>query len=95
MDKFITSITQAIGQTHLLRLDKLKEFLNFEGNIFAKLEHLCPSLSKKDRIALGMIELAEQKGLLKPGQPVLEMTSGNTGTVLQWYAPPRDTGLFV
>ncbi|MCL2856271.1 MAG: cysteine synthase family protein [Oscillospiraceae bacterium] len=80
MDQYITSITQAIGKTPLLRLDKIKAHLGFEGDIYAKLEHLNPSFSKKDRIALGMIELAEEKGLLKPGQPVLEMTSGNTGT---------------
>ena len=80
MAKFITSILQAIGNTPLLRLDKIASSLELDGNIFAKLEHLNPSFSKKDRIALGMIEIAERKGLLKPGQPVLEATSGNTGT---------------
>ncbi|MCL2006705.1 MAG: cysteine synthase family protein [Treponema sp.] len=80
MEKFITDITQAIGKTPLLRLDRITKELGLEGEVFAKLEHLNPSFSKKDRIALGMIELAEKKGLLKPGQPVLEMTSGNTGT---------------
>ncbi|MCL2840986.1 MAG: cysteine synthase family protein [Defluviitaleaceae bacterium] len=80
MEKYITSITEAIGKTPLLRLDRIKAHFGFEGHIYAKLEYLNPSLSKKDRIALGMIELAEKKGLLKPGQPVLEMTSGNTGT---------------
>ena len=82
MEKFITCMTQAIGKTPLLRLDRLKEHLGYEGHIYAKLEHLNPTSSKKDRIALGMIEIAEQKGLLKPGQPVLEMTSGNTGTAV-------------
>ena len=80
MKKYITSITQAIGKTPLLQLDRIKRHLGFEGDIYAKLEHLNPSFSKKDRIALGMIEAAEKKGLLKPGQPVLEVTSGNTGT---------------
>ena len=80
MQHYITDISQAIGKTPLLRLDRAKQHLGFEGNIFAKLEHLNPSFSKKDRIALGMIEAAEKKGLLKPGQPVIEMTSGNTGT---------------
>ena len=80
MAEFITSITQAIGKTPLLRLDMIKKHFLLDGNIFAKLEHLNPSYSKKDRIALGMIELAERRGLLKYGQPVLEMTSGNTGT---------------
>ena len=82
MEKFITSITQAIGNTPLLRLDRLRTHLGYEGHIYAKLEHMNPTSSKKDRIALGMIEIAEQKGLLKPGQPVLEMTSGNTGTAV-------------
>jgi len=80
MDRYIISITQAVGKTPLLRLDRMKKHLGFEGHIYAKLEQLNPTSSKKDRIALGMIEIAEQKGLLKPGQPVLEMTSGNTGT---------------
>jgi len=82
MANYITSITQAIGKTPLLRLDKITSSLELDGYIFAKLEHLNPSFSKKDRIALGMIEMAEKKGLLKPGQPVLEATSGNTGTSL-------------
>ena len=80
MRKYITDITQCIGETPLMRLDRIKEHVGFEGDIYAKFEHLNPSFSKKDRIALGMIKIAEQKGLLKPGQPVLEMTSGNTGT---------------
>jgi len=80
MERFITSITQAIGKTPLLRLDRLCTHFGVEGHIYAKLEQLNPTYSKKDRIALGMIEIAEQRGLLKPGQTVLEMTSGNTGT---------------
>ena len=79
MGQFITSITEAIGNTPLLRLDKIKEHLAYDGHIYAKLEHLNPSFSKKDRIALGMISCAEKKGLLKPGGTVIEMTSGNTG----------------
>ena len=80
MATFITSITQAIGKTPLLRLDMIKRHFGFDGHVYAKLEYLNPSFSKKDRIALGMINMAERKGLLKPGQAVLEMTSGNTGT---------------
>ena len=82
MKNFITNITEAIGGTPLLRLDRLTEALELDGEIYAKLEHMNPSFSKKDRIALGMIEMAEKKGLIKPGQPVLEVTSGNTGTSL-------------
>jgi len=80
MAEFITSIVDAIGKTPLLRLDRIKEHFGYEGHIFAKLEYLNPSFSKKDRIAIGMINLATKRGCLKPGQPVLEMTSGNTGT---------------
>ena len=89
MEKYITSITQAIGKTPLLRLDRLKEHLGYDGHIYAKLEHMNPTSSKKDRIALGMIEAAEQNGLLLPGQPVLEMTSGNTGTAVAMVCSAR------
>ena len=80
MATYITNITQAIGNTPLMRLDRITKHFGLEGTIFAKLEHLNPSFSKKDRIALGMIDLAEEHGILKPGQPVVEVTSGNTGT---------------
>ena len=79
MAAYMTSITQAIGGTPLLRLDMIKKHLGFDGYIYAKLEYLNPGFSKKDRIALGMINMALRKGLLKPGQAVLEMSSGNTG----------------
>jgi len=82
MSHYITSIAEAIGNTPLLRLDRLARKYNVAGEIYAKLEHMNPSFSKKDRIALGMIEAAEEKGLLKKSQPVLEVTSGNTGTGL-------------
>ncbi len=80
MSKMIHSITEAIGNTYLLRLDRLTKHLGLEGTIYAKLEHMNPSFSKKDRIALGMVEAAEERGDLRPGMPVVEMTSGNTGT---------------
>jgi len=75
----ISSITQAIGGTFLLQLHRLKREYKFEGDIYAKLEHMSPGFSKKDRIALSMIEAAEARGQLKPGMPVIETTSGNTG----------------
>jgi cysteine synthase A len=80
MSNYYTSIVECIGNTPLLRLDRLKKAEGFDGNIYAKLDHLNPSSSKKDRIALGMIEAAERSGALKEGMPVIEMTSGNTGT---------------
>lgn len=75
----IESVLGAIGETPLVRLDRLWQR---PGTILAKLEYLNPGGSKKDRIALRMIEEAEQSGDLKPGQTVVELTSGNTGTGL-------------
>lgn len=79
MRKYINCITEAIGDTYLLKLTKLTDSLSLNGSIYAKLEYLNPGFSKKDRIALGMIEMAEKNGLINPSQPVLEVTSGNTG----------------
>jgi cysteine synthase A len=76
------SILEAIGGTPLVDLERLVKRWKVEGRILAKLDHLNPSGSKKDRIALGMIREAERKGLLKPGQTVIEETSGNTGNGL-------------
>lgn len=82
MKKLIGNIYEAIGETPMLRLSRITEHYGVEGNIFAKLEYLNPGFSKKDRPALQMIEEAEASGELKPGQTVIELTSGNTGTGL-------------
>jgi cysteine synthase A len=74
------SVLGAIGNTPLVELSRLAREL--EGRILAKLEYLNPGFSKKDRIALQMIEEAEAEGKLEPGQTVVELTSGNTGTGL-------------
>jgi cysteine synthase A len=74
------SVLGAIGNTPLVELSRLTRGL--EGRILAKLEYLNPGFSKKDRIALQMIEEAEADGRLMPGQTVVELTSGNTGTGL-------------
>lgn len=74
------NMLHTIGSTPLVKLDRLTE--NLEGNIYAKLEYFSPGLSKKDRIALEMIERAEEEGLLRQGQPVIELTSGSMGTGL-------------
>jgi cysteine synthase A len=78
--RLLPSVVEAIGQTPLVELSRLTRGLS--GRIVAKLEHLNPGLSKKDRIARQMIEEAEAGGELKPGQTVVELTSGNTGTGL-------------
>jgi cysteine synthase A len=74
------SAIEAIGDTPLVELSRLTRGVN--GRILAKLEYLNPGYSKKDRIARQMIEDAESDGRLKPGQTVVELTSGNTGTGL-------------
>ena len=76
----LDSVLGAIGNTPLVELSRITRVL--EGRILAKLEYLNPGFSKKDRIALQMIEEAESDGQLQPGQTVVELTSGNTGTGL-------------
>ena len=76
------SIIETIGQTPLVELSRLVKNTGVDGYILAKLEYLNPGHSKKDRIGLQMIEDAEESGVLKPGQTIIEMTSGNTGTGL-------------
>jgi cysteine synthase A len=75
-----TSVLETIGGTPLVELSRLTRGL--EGRILAKLDYLNPGFSKKDRIARQIIEDAEAEGRLHPGQPVVELTSGNTGTGL-------------
>lgn len=82
MKKLIQNIYEAIGETPLLNLSRITKHYGVEGQIYAKLEYLNPGYSKKDRPALQMIEEAEESGELKPGQAVIELTSGNTGTGL-------------
>lgn len=76
----LESVLGAIGDTPLVELTRFTG--QVPGRILAKLEYLNPGYSKKDRIALGMIKAAEQDGSLVPGQTVVELTSGNTGTGL-------------
>jgi cysteine synthase A len=82
MQKSVSSILETIGKTPLVQLNRLVHHLGVEGSILVKLEYMNPGFSKKDRAALGVIEDAEKEGLLKPGQTVVELTSGNMGTGL-------------
>lgn len=76
------SVLDVIGNTPLVALDRITAARGLDGRILAKLDHLNPGFSKKDRAALGIIEEAERCGELRPGQPVVELTSGNMGTGL-------------
>ncbi|KAF4809502.1 Cysteine synthase 3 [Colletotrichum siamense] len=82
MRPLLNSAADAIGCTPLVRLDRITSSLGLDGTIVAKLDYLNPGGSKKDRVAFGIIEEAERLGTLKPGQAVVELTSGNTGTGL-------------
>ncbi|MFA0888073.1 MAG: PLP-dependent cysteine synthase family protein [Synergistales bacterium] len=82
MSKILNGVHEAIGNTPMVHLSRIAARAGVRGNIFAKMEYLNPGFSKKDRIALQMIEEAESAGLLKKGQSVVELTSGNTGTGL-------------
>jgi cysteine synthase A len=82
MSSVLNSVVEAIGNTPLVRLDRLTQHAGVDGTILAKLEYLNPGFSKKDRAAQGIITEAERSGALKPGQTVVELTSGNTGTGL-------------
>ena len=73
------SITELVGRTPLLALEKYGAANNLTAAIIAKLEYFNPAGSVKDRIALAMIEEAESRGALKPGAVIIEPTSGNTG----------------
>ncbi len=79
-DKYYHSTVDTIGETPLVELSRITRGL--EGRILAKMEYLNPGFSKKDRIARQIIEDAEADGLLQPGQTIVELTSGNTGTGL-------------
>jgi cystathionine beta-synthase len=72
------SITEQIGHTPMVRLNKLPQSLGIEATVYAKLEFFNAGGSVKDRIALRMIEEAEKKGRIKPGDTLIEPTSGNT-----------------
>ena len=75
-------LTELIGKTPLLELGKYSAKQGLEEPLVAKVEYFNPGGSVKDRIALAMIEDAEDKGILKPGATIIEPTSGNTGVGL-------------
>ena len=82
MSKIAKQLTELVGNTPLLELGKYSKVNGVETPIIAKVEFFNPGGSVKDRIALAMIEDAEQKGILKPGATIIEPTSGNTGVGL-------------
>lgn len=77
--KFYSDILGLIGNTPLVRINKLAKKHGIKAKILAKMESLNPGYSVKDRIGISMIEAAEKDGSLKPGGTIIEATSGNTG----------------
>ena len=82
MSQIAKQLTELIGRTPLLELNKYSQTQGVATPIVAKVELFNPGGSVKDRIALAMIEDAEQRGTLKPGATIIEPTSGNTGVGL-------------
>ncbi|MEQ8899771.1 MAG: pyridoxal-phosphate dependent enzyme [Roseovarius sp.] len=78
----LPSVIEAIGDTPLVELHRIRAALGLEGRLLAKLDYLSPGFSKKDRAARAIIEAARAGGELHDGQVVVELTSGNMGTGL-------------
>lgn len=87
MSRVANSITDLIGSTPVVKLNRLPD--DNSADVYLKLEYFNPGSSVKDRIALAMIEAAEEKGILKPGDTIIEPTSGNTGIGLAMVAAAK------
>ena len=86
MTKIAEKLTDLVGNTPLLRLNRLEASEGVKAEIIAKLESVNPQGSVKDRIALSMVEDAEKRGVVRPGSVIIEPTSGNTGIGLAFVA---------
>ena len=93
MSKIYDSVDQLIGNTPLVKLNRLVE--PGMADVYLKLESLNPAGSIKDRIALAMVEKAEQEGKLTPGGTIVEPTSGNTGIGLAMVAAAKGYHLVI
>lgn len=89
MSNIYTSITQLVGKTPLIELVNFEKKNDLKAKVLGKLEYFNPTGSVKDRAALEMLEEAETSGALKPGQTVVETTSGNTGIALAAFCASK------
>ncbi|WP_160725657.1 cysteine synthase A [Bacillus sp. USDA818B3_A] len=87
MVRVANSVADLVGQTPIVKLNRLVEENSAE--VYLKLEYFNPGSSVKDRIGLAMIEAAEEQGLIKPGDTIIEPTSGNTGIGLAMIAAAK------
>jgi cysteine synthase A len=87
--RIFDSITETIGDTPLVRLNRLPQMKGVKANIIAKIEFFNPLASVKDRIGVAMIDALEADGTLKPDTVLIEPTSGNTGIALAFVAAAR------
>ena len=88
--RIYSSITETIGDTPMVRLDKIAKAKGVKAHLVAKLEFFNPIASVKDRIGVAMIDAMEQAGKIIPGKTTLvEPTSGNTGIALAFVAAAR------
>ncbi|OQW51731.1 PLP-dependent cysteine synthase family protein [Candidatus Raskinella chloraquaticus] len=93
--RIYSSITQTIGDTPVVRLERLMAQANVGGEILAKLEFFNPLASVKDRIGVSMIDTLMEEGLIKPDTVLIEPTSGNTGIALAFVAAARGLRLIL
>ena len=89
MSKVAQSLTELVGNTPLLEINNFVKKHQLKARILVKLEYFNPAGSVKDRVALAMIEEAEQRGLLQPGATLIEPTSGNTGVGLAFVSAAK------
>jgi cysteine synthase A len=89
MTRIYDNITQVVGNTPLIKLNRIAADAGAKATILAKLEFYNPANSVKDRIGVSIIDAAEKSGLLKPGGTIVEATSGNTGIALAFVGAAR------
>lgn len=95
MGEIYTSVEQLVGHTPLLELTRLEQEEHLQARVLAKLEYMNPAGSVKDRVALAMLNDAQERGILKKDTVIIEPTSGNTGIGLASVAAARGCRLII